>query len=206
MDSNGRTTNPTDEPDQFAWGLSNGIAVLAISGVFWLSLAAWAAGFGALVVALPPILIVGGILIKCSVQLRRRFPKFSPRSLRAAPKGSLTRRLTIGIYAVTTAQSVSIIWIGVICSALNRTDLIWPLIGLVISLHFLPLGWLFGVRPYYLLAVVGTIITVVSILSFTDGFRLVAVGLGLGVLTVASAVYLVANGESQIWSGALRTS
>jgi hypothetical protein len=60
--------------EQFAWGLSNGVNVLAISGIFWLSLAAWAIGLGALLVALPPILLVGGLLIKGSVRLRRRFP------------------------------------------------------------------------------------------------------------------------------------
>jgi hypothetical protein len=60
---------------------------------------------------------------------------------------------------------MSIVLVGGICSALNRTDLIWPLIGLVVSLHFLPLGWLFGVRPYYLFAVLGTVITLGSILG-----------------------------------------
>jgi hypothetical protein len=181
--------------DQFAWGLANGIAVLAISGVFWLSLAAWATGLGVLLVALPPVLIVGGLLIKGSVRLRRRFP-FSPRQLRGAPRGSPTRRIIFGFYAVTTAQWLSIVLVGGICSALNRADLIWPLIGLIISLHFLPLGWLFGVRPYYLLAVVGTIITLVSILGLTAELRLVAVGLRLGLLMITGAAYLIAHANS----------
>jgi hypothetical protein len=188
--------------DQFAWGLSNGITVLAMSGVFWLSLGAWTTGLGSLLVALPPILLVGGILVRGSVRLRRRFPRFSPRSLRGAPKGSLTRRIIVGFYIVTTAQWLSIVLVGGICSALNRTDLIWPLIGLVVSVHFLPLGWLFGVRPYYLLAVVGTVITLVSIVGFTDGLRLTAVGLGLGLLMIAGATYLLANAESLIGAGA----
>jgi hypothetical protein len=192
--------------EQFAWGLSNGVNVLAISGVFWLSLAAWAIGFGALLVALPPILLVGGLLIKGSVRLRRRFPGFSPRSLRGAPKGSPTRRIIIGFYAVTAAQWMSIVLVGGICSALNRTDLIWPLIGLVVSLHFLPLGWLFGVRPYYVLAVVGTAITLVSILGLTDGFRLVVVGLGLGLVMFAGAAYLLAKAETLVGAGAVRSS
>jgi hypothetical protein len=192
--------------EQFAWGLSNGVNVLAISGAFWLSLAAWAIGVGALLVALPPILLVGGLLLRGSVRLRRRFPGFSPRSLRGAPKGSPTRRIIIGFYAVTAAQWMSIVLVGGICSALNRTDLIWPLIGLVVSLHFLPLGWLFGVRPYYLLAIVGTVITLVSILGLTDGLRLVAVGLGLGLLMIAGAAYLLAKAETLVGAGAVRSS
>jgi hypothetical protein len=59
--------------------------------------------------------------------------------------------IIVGSYAVSTVQWVSIVLVGTICTALNRTDVIWPVIGLVISLHFLPLGWVFGVRPYYLM-------------------------------------------------------
>jgi hypothetical protein len=191
--------------DQFAWGLSNGIAVLAISGVFWLILAAWATSWAALWIAVLPILIAGGTLIRGSVRLRRR-SQFSPRSLRAAPKGSPTRRIIIGFYAVTTAQWLSIVLVGGICSALHRTDLIWPLIGLVISLHFLPLGWLFAVRAYLVLAVVGTVISLLSIVGFADGLRLVAVGLGLGLLMFTGAAYLVANAESLVNAGAPRLS
>jgi hypothetical protein len=192
--------------EQFAWGLSNGVNVLAISGVFWLSLAAWTIGFGALLVALPPILLVGGLLLRGSGRLRRRFPRFSPRSLRGAPKGSPSRRIIIGFYAVSSAEWLSIVLVGGICSALNRTDLTWPLIGLVVSLHFLPLGWLFGVRPYYVLGVAGSVITLVSILGVTGGSRMVAVGLGLGLLMIAGAAYLLANAETLVGAGAVRSS
>jgi len=192
--------------EQFAWGLSNGVNVLAISGVFWLSLAAWTTGFGALLVALPPILLVGGLLLRGSGRLRRRFPGFSPRSLRGAPKGSPSRRIIIGFYAVSSAEWLSIVLVGGICSALNRTDLTWPLIGLVVSLHFLPLGWLFGVRPYYVLGVAGSVITLVSILGVTGGSRMMAVGLGLGLLMIAGAAYLLANAETLVGAGAVRSS
>jgi hypothetical protein len=192
--------------EQFAWGLSNGITELAISGVFWLCLGAWATGFSALLVAVPPIVLVGGLLIRGSVRLRRRFPGFSPRSLRGAPTGSRTRRIIIGFYAVTAAQWMTIVLVGGICSAVNRPDLIWPLIGLVVSLHLLPLGWLFDVRPYYLLAVVGTVITLISILGLTDGFRLVVVGLGLGLVMFAGAAYLLAKADTLVGAGAVRSS
>jgi hypothetical protein len=192
--------------DQFAWGLSNGITVLTISGVFWLSLGAWATGFGGLVVALLPVLLIGVILVRANVRLRRRYSKFSPRNLRGAPKGSQTRKIILGFYAITAAQWLSIVLVGGICSALNRADLIWPLIGLVVSLHFLPLGWLFGVRPYYLLAVVGTMITLASIVGFTDGLRLASVGLGLGLLMIAGATYLISNADSLVGAGAVSPS
>jgi hypothetical protein len=49
--------------EQYAWGLSNGVTVLTISGVFWLSLAAWTIGFGILLITVPLALLVAGILI-----------------------------------------------------------------------------------------------------------------------------------------------
>jgi hypothetical protein len=191
--------------EQYAWGLSNGVTVLTISGVFWLSLAAWTIGFGILLITVPLALLVAGILIGANVRLRRRFPEFSPRSLREAPEGSLTRRIIVSFYVVTAAQWISIVLVGGICSALHRPDLIWPLVGLIISLHFLPLGRLFGVRAYYLLGIVGTVITVFSILELTDGLRLITVGFGLGVLTIGGAAYLIANAGSLVSAGAVRS-
>ncbi len=191
--------------EQYAWGLTNGVVVLTISGVFWLSLAAWTTGFGVLLITLPLALLVGGVLIRANVRLRRRFPGFAPRSLREAPKGSLTRRIIVSFYFVTAAQWISIVLVGGICSALHRQDLIWPLIGLVISLHFLPLGRLFDVRAYYLLGIVGTVITVFSILALTNGLRLITVGFGLGALMLGGAGYLIANAESLVSRGAVRS-
>lgn len=191
--------------EQYAWGLANGVVVLTISGVFWLSLAAWTTGFGVLLITLPLALLVGGVLIRANLRLRRRFPGFSPRSLREAPKGSLTRRIIVSFYVVTAAQWISIVLVGGICSALQRQDLIWPLIGLVISLHFLPLGRLFDVRAYYLLGIVGTVITVFSILALTNGLRLITVGFGLGALMIGGAGYLIANAESLVSRGAVRS-
>jgi hypothetical protein len=185
---------------QFAWGLSNGITVLAISGVFWLGLAAWTINPGAFLVALLPILAIGGFLIRGGVKVRQRFPGFSPRSLRTAPKGSPTRRMIAGFYAVTAAQWLSIVLIGGICSALHRSDLIWPLVGLVISIHFLPLGWLFGVRAYYVLSAVGTLICLISLLGFTGASRLAVAGLALGLVMIAGAAYLITKAGSLVTS------
>ena len=75
----------------------------------------------------------------------------------------------------------------------DQFNLPWPLIGLVISIHFLPLARIFRVRPYYVLAVLGTAVGLASLLSFTGNPRTVAVGLGLGLAIGGCAVYLVAN-------------
>ena len=153
------------------WGLSNGVIVLSVSAAFWLGLAAWTLGAGVLLVATPAILLLSGLLIRRGYRLRRQAPGFSRANLRSAPKGSSIRRISVGFQAVTAAQTLSVALVGFICWKLQRFDLIWPLIGLVISLHFLPLGWLFSVRPYYVLGILGTAVVLTSLLGFNGSSR-----------------------------------
>jgi len=175
------------------WGLSNGVVVLSISAAFWIGLAAWTLDASVLLIAVVPILLLGGLLAWQGLRVRRLAPGFSRASLRHAPKGSSVRRIGIGFNVVGTMQTLSIGVVGFTCWKLNRTDLVWPLIGLVISLHFLPLGWIFKVRPYYVLGVLGTGVSVISLLGFAASTRTVVVGLGLGLLISGCALYLVAN-------------
>ena len=49
---------------------------------------------------------------------------------------------------------------------------------------------------------IGTVITVFSILELTDGLRLITVGFGLGVLMICGAAYMVANAGSLVSAGA----
>ncbi len=175
------------------WGLSNGIIVLSASAAFWLGLAAWTLGPNVLLVTATPILLLCGLFIWRGYRLRRKAPGFSRASLRNAPKGSSIRRIGAGFNIVGTAQTLSIGLVGFICWKLQRFDLIWPLIGLVISLHFLPLGWIFGVRPYYVIGTLGTVIALTSLLGFNGSARTVAVGIGLGLVIGGCAAYLVVN-------------
>ncbi len=194
------TPHPPVSAQQFAWGLANGITVLAISGMFWFGLAAWTISLTAFLLVILPVVAIGAFLIRGGIMVRRRFPGFSPRSLRTAPKGSPTRRILVGFYAITGAQWLSIVVIGAVCSAAHRPDLIWPLIGLVISVHFLPLGWLFGVRAYYVLGATGTLISLAAILALSGGTRVVAGSMALGLVTVAGAIYLISKANSLITS------
>jgi hypothetical protein len=187
------------------WGLSNGVVVLSISAAFWVGLAAFTLGLSVLLIAAAPIILFGGLLIWQGRRLRLLAPGFSRASLRNAPKGSSTRRIGVGFNIVGTMQTLSIGVVGFTCWKLNRTDLIWPLIGLVISLHFLPLGWIFNVRPYYILGVLGTAVALVSLLGFNASTRTVVVGLGLGLLVSGCAIYLVAN-AAPLANAALRSS
>jgi hypothetical protein len=187
------------------WGLSNGVAVLSVSAAFWIGLAAWTLGTSVLLIASAPILVLAGLLIWRGRRLRRLAPGFSRASLRNAPKGSSIHRIGVGFNVVGTVQTLSIGLVGFICWKLNRTDLLWPLIGLVISLHFLPLGWIFSLRPYYVLGVLGTVVALASLFGFTATTRTLAVGLGLGLVIGGCALYLVAYAAA-LADAALRQS
>jgi hypothetical protein len=191
--------------EQFMWGLSNGVTILAVSAGFWMGLGAWTLGASVLLIAVAPILLLSGLLIWRGIRIRRQAPGFSRASLRDAPKGSSIRRIGIAFNVVGTVQTVSIGLVGFICWKLHRLDLVWPLIGLVISLHFLPLGWIFNVRPYYVLGVLGTAVALASLLGFTASTRTVVVGLGLGLLISGCAIYLIANAAA-LADAALRNS
>jgi hypothetical protein len=190
--------------EQFIWGLSNGVNVLAVAAAFWIGLAAWVLGTSVLVIAAIPIMSFCSVLVWKGIQLRRQTLGLSRANLRSAPKGSSIRRIAIGFNIVGAAQAISTGLVGFICWQLHRADLLWPLIGLVISLHFLPLARIFSVRPYYVLGVLGTVISLISLLGFAGSARTVAVGIGLGLLIAGCAVYLVVNAVS-LADEALRT-
>jgi hypothetical protein len=179
--------------EQFIWGLSNGVIVLSVAAAFWLGLAAWTLGQSVLVTAAAPIVLLSGLLIRNGYRLRRLAPGFSRANIRSAPKGSSIRRIGAAFNIVNTTQTVGVSLVGFKCWELHRLDLIWPLIGLVVSLHFLPLGWLFRVRPYYVLGVLGTAIALISIVGFDGSARTVAVGSGLGLALGGCAAYMLAN-------------
>jgi hypothetical protein len=179
--------------DQFVWGLSAGVIVLSVAAAFWTGLAAWTLGASVLLIGAAPILLVAGLLIWQGIRLRRQAAGFSRASVRAAPRGSSIRRIFVGYQIVGAAQTAGIVLVSIACWVLHRPDLLWPLIGLVVSLHFLPLGRLFSVRPYYFVGTLGTAVAIASLLGFDGAGRTVAVGLGLGLVLGGSAVYVIAN-------------
>jgi hypothetical protein len=179
--------------EQFMWSLSNGVIFLSVAAAFWMALAAWKLGLSVLLIAAAPILLLSSLLLRRGLRIRSLAPGFSRESLRNAPKGSSIRRMGIGFNIVGTAQAVSIGLVGFVCWKLNLPDLIWPLIGLVISLHFLALGWVFSVRPYYVLGAVGVAIALIALLGFSGSTRTVVAGLGLGLVCGGCAAYLIAN-------------
>jgi hypothetical protein len=88
---------------------------------------------------------------------------------------------------------------------LHRPDLIWPALGIAVSLHFLPLGQLFRVRRYYVTGIAGTFVCLVGIVAFnTPANALFAAG-GMCVSMWGTAASLLAGSE-QIAARAIEES
>jgi hypothetical protein len=83
-----------------------------------------------------------------------------------------------------------------VCRHLGRDDLMWPAIGVALSLHFVPLGALFQVPAYYATATVGLLISGTALIAPLGSSRLIWLGAGMSLTMWASALYLVFRGSA----------
>jgi hypothetical protein len=208
------------------WGLSNGIFMLSFAGIVWLMLAAWSADWAwtgthspldspwlhgpflpwgaSLTVAIALMVFAGGL------RVRRKSMGFSLAEIRNSEEGrrQRLRKIRIAFASLGVVQGLLCwlcVWLGI---HFDRLDLIWPGIGLVVSLHFLPLARLFRVRPYYLTAAAGVAVSLFAILvpqaALLPSLRLVILGAGMGGSLWITAAYLIHNADAtvRVWDHA----
>ena len=202
------------------WGLSNGIFMLGIAGIVWLMLAAWSADWALTGTHYPldspwlhgPFLPWGGALTGAiammvfagAIRVRRKSMGYGLADIRNS-EGSERKRLReirLAFLCLGVVQGLLCwlcVWLGI---HFDRLDLIWPGIGLVVSLHFLPLARLYRVRPYYLTAAAGCAVSLVAILvpeaSLLPSLRLVVLGAGMGGSLWITAAYLIRNADTAV--------
>ena len=182
---------------QFIWGLSNGVVALAMSGAFWFGMAAWPTKLS---VFLALLLLNGACftaIITAAVRLRRKSNGFKLSELTHADESlrRQTRKIVLGFRWVNGVQVV-LIWVSMsLCYYLRHAELVWPFIALVVSLHFVPLAWLFRVKAYYMTGIAGAGVSLAVILGLGGSGRLVIQGLGMGLVVWMSACYLVWNAD-----------
>ena len=179
---------------RFLSGLSRGLIVLTVAALFWVALAAWGLGGSLWTLALAPLLAAAGAAGVGAWRLTTKARTLRTADVDLANSASI-RRLTIWFRVISTLQTVLIILAGLLCQWLERPDLLWPLIGLVVSLHFIPLGRLFRVRPYYATGIAGTIVAAVAIFEFSGPDKLVVAGVGLSIVMVGTSAYVLVNAE-----------
>jgi hypothetical protein len=193
---------------QFLFGLSGGVSMLALAGFFWfgLGLGIPATHAGWLVFGISTAFQCGaclGLLI-IAARLRRRsgFKVSELRNGDAARRNEM-RRVMAGFIWTTLGEGL-LIGIGVWwCVRANRQQLMWPWIGLIVSLHLIPLARLLHLRVYYVTALVGSIISLVAFIGLSIPHNLAYLGGSMAAIMWLSAAYLVWNADD-ITSKAVR--
>ena len=131
---------------QVLWGLSNGVLVFAIAGAFWFGMALGPTAFAIGVVPWLAVLavMVGGTatLVRAALRLRRR-SGFRTSDLRRTDPD--TRRIITGFRIVGLLEGTLVAAAVLLCRHFERLDLVWPAVGVAVSLHFLPLARLLNV-------------------------------------------------------------
>jgi hypothetical protein len=182
---------------QFLWGLSNGVTVLAIAGGFWLGFGlgqpAWAAGFVPWLLVTLGMFIGPALIIRSALRLRRRSGFRRSDLRRSDPE---TQRILRGFRTVGLLQTVIVgaaVWL---CVHFRREDLIWPAIGVGVSVHFAPLAKLFAVPEYYATAGLGALVSIVALVAPLGSSRLVVLGAGMSAVMWGSAIYLLQSADA----------
>jgi len=161
------------------WGL--GQAALKAGSVAWCAfLAIWIAS--------------GVAIVWAAIRLRRRSGfKYSDLRQGDARQQAETRKMLRAWVWITLAQTVAV-GLGVLCCVqTKRLDLIGPVIGLVVSLHFAPLGRIFHVRAYYVTALVGSGISLAAFILPTGSHPHELYCSAMTLVMWASAVYVIRN-------------
>jgi hypothetical protein len=182
---------------QFIWGLVSGVTVLTVAGMGWFAIGVSTSGvelpWGAW--AIPAWLSVA--LVVASRRLRRKAAGFSRADLkRLGPSArSETRRMMRDYLWVGVGEAIGIVVVLVSCRALGRPEWISSLIGLVVGLHFIPLGRIFRVWTYVTAGVVSSSVALFALLALSGWQRFLFLGLGSGIVYWLSAVHILWNAE-----------
>lgn len=184
---------------QFLWGLSGGISVFALAGAFWFGLAystflAPRAEWWIWTLFLLAQFGVLAALLFAAFRLRRRSGFKSSEFRHPDPsRRSENRRIRIG-FAWTTAGQALLVGLGVWWSVhVGRQEMIWPWIGLIVSLHFVPLARLFHVRAYYTTALAGALISLASFAGLENPHNVSILGGALAAVMWLTAAYVIRN-------------
>lgn len=172
---------------QFMWGLSNGVLILTVAGGFWL-------GIIGSIVHRPEILGPAGII---GLVLRRKSAGFSLAEIKngTEEQRSSLRSIRRGLrWAMLIELVLCSVAVGSV-EYLHRLDLIWPALGIAVSLHFLPLGRLFRVTRYYFTGIAGAVVCLVAKVAFKAPANALFAAAGMCLNMWGTAAWLLARSD-----------
>jgi len=184
----------------FLWGLSIGATVLVLGGAFWIGLGVGMVGMQRqwVLATVGMVAQVGGAvgLIRAAIRLRRRsaFQRSELRRLEGVAKAQ-RQHILKWFAAITFGQTLLTSLLVWLCVRAGAEHLIWASIGVVVSLHFAPLGKLFHVRTYYATAIAGTIASGAGFAVSGTPYGVASLGLGMATVMWVSAAHVLLNAD-----------
>jgi hypothetical protein len=142
-------------------GVASGVLFMAFFGTLWAGigiggLQGWGEPWLSVVVLLIGLgLLISGIGLLAAA---RRLP-----SQPAPADAQGDNRVGLWFGVIFAAEGLLIAIAAVICNAIDRFDLFFPIMAIIVGVHFLPLAALFQVKAYYL---VGMLLCVLALLTF----------------------------------------
>lgn len=173
-----------------AFGRGMAAIITTTFGFIWLG---WGAG---VLGSLPTAIFVGysGVavaLMALAVTAARRGRKMMSAQGASSSEFWKKRRKAFGV--VTVLEVVGCVIVVMLANVFRRPDLIAVGISLVVGLHFIPLGRIFGAASYYW---VGSLIVVWDILTITalkSWNSTASAAIATGVILWATAIYVLAR-------------
>ncbi len=160
----------TTIPGDAVRGVASGVFFMAFFGTLWAGVGiVGLQGWGWLWLSLVAVLIGIGLL-SAGISLRRasqRLPKQVAEETALRWKG---KRIWFRIIFATEGLSIWIV--SGIFGAINRNDLIFPIMALIVGIHFFPLAALFQIKAYYLVGTLLCLLAIITLLVVPESVRL----------------------------------
>jgi len=164
---------------------------MACFGTLWASIGAaglqgWGSPWFLLLSLLVGIgLLIGGIRLFIA---SRRLPNYVSKD--DARQG---KRTGVWFGIIFATEAIFIFVASVICNALHRFDLFYPIMALIVGLHFFPLAYLFQARFYFLVGALLCLLAVPESNTFGSQLimlRWVVLGFSAALILWAVGVWL----------------
>jgi hypothetical protein len=171
---------------------SRGFYIGLAIGQLWLSLVStafvavlWVLGQNVLQISLilAGVVLIGVCLLGTSIVLLRKARQLPNDTLPASAARSreIGRRMGKRFGLVVLAEIVIIAVVNVILAQSGHGEWIVPATYFIVGVHFIPLAFVFRVKPYVLLSILWIIVTLFTVL-FTSAEATLGQGLGAWVL------------------------
>lgn len=147
-------------------GVASGVLFMAIFGTLWADI-----GVGGLHGWGGPWLLVVSVIIGISLLIGGVSLLLASRRLSNQAAGADIQRWkrTEIWFGITFASEVLLIIVAsVICNAINRFDLFFPIMALIVGVHFFPLAALFQVKSYYLVGLLFCLLAVITLFAVPE--------------------------------------